>query len=81
MFPLFRSFLYFVLMLGLCVHRLDIVSMVMLCSNLCVYVLMCFLPCFMLRSTSVHVYTLESMFYHVYVLDFTYSHTCFHAYV
>ena len=36
MFPLFRSSLCFVLMLGLCAHMLHIMSMVMLCSNLCV---------------------------------------------
>ena len=36
MFPLFHSFLCFALMLGLCAHMLDIMSMVMLCSNLCV---------------------------------------------
>ena len=31
--PLFA----FVLMLGLCAHMLDIMSIVMLCSNLCVH--------------------------------------------
>ena len=36
MFPLFRSSLCFMLMLGLCAYMLDIMSMVMLCSNLCV---------------------------------------------
>ena len=35
MFPLLRSSLCFVLMLGLCAHRLDIVSIVMLCLDLC----------------------------------------------
>ena len=37
MFPLFCSSLCFVLMLGLCAHMLDIMSIVMLCSNLCVH--------------------------------------------
>ena len=36
MFPLFRSSLCFALMLGLCAYMLDIMSMVMLCSDLCV---------------------------------------------
>ena len=36
MFPLFRSFLGFALKLELCAHMLDIMSMVMLCSDLCV---------------------------------------------
>ena len=36
MFPLFRSSLCFALMLGLCAHMLDIMSMVMLYSDLCV---------------------------------------------
>ena len=35
MFPLFRSSLCFALMLGLCAHVLDTMSMVMLCSDLC----------------------------------------------
>ena len=34
-----------------------------------------FLPCFMLRSTSIHVYMLGFMFFHVYVLSF-YKFTC-----
>ena len=38
-FPLFRSFFHFILMLGLCAHMLNIISMVMLCSDLCVRVL------------------------------------------
>ena len=36
MFHLFHSSLCFSLMLGLCAHMLDIPSMVMLCSDLCV---------------------------------------------
>ena len=39
MFPSFHSSLYFALVLGLCAHMLDIMSMVMLCSNLCVCML------------------------------------------
>ena len=39
MFPLFRSSFCFALMLGLCAHMLDLVSMVMLCLDLCVYAL------------------------------------------
>ena len=35
MFPLFHSSLCFALMLGLCAHVLDTMSMVMLCSDLC----------------------------------------------
>ena len=34
-FPLFHSSLCFALMLGLCAHLLDIMSMVMLCLVLC----------------------------------------------
>ena len=45
MFPLFRSSLYFALMLGLCAHMLDIMSMVMLCSDLCVCMLFCHILC------------------------------------
>ena len=37
MFPLFRSSFCFMLKLGLCAHMLDIMSMVMLCSDLCLY--------------------------------------------
>ena len=39
MFPLFCFSLCFVLMLGLCAHMLDIMSMVMLCLDLCVCML------------------------------------------
>ena len=39
MFPLFRSSLCFALMLGLCAHMLDVMPMVMLCSDLCVCML------------------------------------------
>ena len=39
MFPLFGSSLCFALMLGLCAHVLDTMSMVMLCSDLCVRML------------------------------------------
>ena len=39
MFPLFGSYLCFALMLGLCAHMLDNMSMVMLCSGLCVSML------------------------------------------
>ena len=35
MFPLFRSSLCFALMLGFCAHMLDIMSMIMLCLDLC----------------------------------------------
>ena len=48
------------------------------CLWLCftrIYVFVCFLPCFMLRSASVHAYMLGFTFFHVYVLAFTYSHT------
>ena len=38
-FLLFHSSFCFMLMLGLCAHMLDIMSMVMLCSDLCVHVL------------------------------------------
>ena len=47
------------------------------CLWLCftrIYVFVCFLPCFMLRSASVHAYMLGFTFFHVYVLAFTYSH-------
>ena len=67
MFPLFHSSLCFALMLRLYAHMLDTMSMIMLCLDLYVYAL---LPCFMLRSTSVHGYVLGSIFYHVYVLVF-----------
>ena len=77
MFLLFCSSFCFGLMLGLCAHVLDTMSMVMLCSNLCARML---LPCFMLRSASVHAYMLGFMFFHVYVLAFTCSHTRCHAY-
>ena len=76
MFPLFHSSFCFMLMLGLCAHMLGIMYMVMLCSDL---VFVCFLPCFMLRSTSVHAYILGFMFYHAYVLAFPCSHTYCHA--
>ena len=36
---------------------------------------MCFLPCFVLRSVSVHVCMIGSMFYHVFALNF-YMFTC-----
>ena len=39
MFPLFCSSFCFVLMLGLCVHVLDTMSVVMLCSDLCAHML------------------------------------------
>ena len=39
MFPLFCSYLFFALMLGLCAHTLNVMSMVMLCSDLCVHTL------------------------------------------
>ena len=39
MFPLFHSSLCFLLMLGLRAHMLDIMSMVMLCLDLCVCML------------------------------------------
>ena len=35
-----------------------------------IYVFICFLQCFMFRSTSVHAYMLGFMFFHVYVLGF-----------
>ena len=46
-----------------------------LCSDLCVHAL---LPCFMIRSTSVHAYMLGFMFFHVYVLSF---YVCFSTYM
>ena len=70
MFPLFCSSFCFILKLGLYAHMLDIMSMVMLCLDL---LFICFLPCFMLRSASIHSYMLESMFYHAYELAFTCS--------
>ena len=48
------------------------------CLWLCfawIYVLICFLPCFMLRSAYVHAYMLGFMFFHVYLLALTCS-TC-----
>ena len=39
MFPLFRSSLCFVLILRLRAHMLDVMSMIMFCSNLCVCML------------------------------------------
>ena len=48
------------------------------CLWLCfawIYVLICLLPCFMLRSASVHAYMLGFMFFHVYQLALTCS-TC-----
>ena len=39
MFPLFCSSFHFVFMLGLCAYVLDTMSMVMLCSDLCVRML------------------------------------------
>ena len=36
MFPFFCSSLCFALMLGLCAHMLDVMSMVMLCLDLCI---------------------------------------------
>ena len=66
MFSMFCSSFCSMLMLGLCAHMLDIMFMVMLGSNLCV---LCFLPCYVLRSASVHAYMLGFMFYHVYVLS------------
>ena len=53
------------------------------CLWLCfarIYVLVCFLPCFMLRSAFVHAYMLGFMFFHVYVLAFTCSHARCYAY-
>ena len=58
MFPLFCSFLFFALMIGLCAHVLDTMSMGML------------FPCFVLRSASVHAYMLGFTFFHVYMLSF-----------
>ena len=73
MFSMFCSSFCSMLMLGLCAHMLDIMFMVMLGSDLCV---LCFLPCYVLRSASVHAYMLGFMFYHVYVLS---SHTFTHV--
>ena len=67
MFPWFCSSLCFVLMLELYAHMLDIMSMVMLCTDL--FVCMLF-PCFMFRSAFVHAYMLGSTFFHIYVLSF-----------
>ena len=39
MFPLFCSSFCFILMLGLCGHVLDTMSMVMLCLDLCAHML------------------------------------------
>ena len=60
-----------------------------LCLWLCldppcpIYVFMCFSPCFMLRSTSIHAYILGFMFFHVYVLAFTclYMLPCLYVYI
>ena len=56
-----------------------LISFLWLCFAL-IYVFVCFSPCFMLRSASVHAYVLGFMFFHVYVLAFTRSHSC-HAYM
>ena len=57
----------------------------MLLAKLCqIYVFMHFFPCFLLRSTSIHVYMLGFMFYHVYVLSFymfTCMFLCLYAYI
>ena len=48
------------------------------CLRLCfarIYVFVCFSPCFMLISASVHAYMLGFSFLYVYVLAFTCSHT------
>ena len=45
MFSLFRSSLCFALMLGLCAHMLDIMYMVMLCSDPCVFYAFCHVLC------------------------------------
>ena len=59
MFPLFCSSLCFVLMLGLCAHMLDIMSMVMLCSDLCVRKL------FAMFCVEIHVCTCLYAWIHV----------------
>ena len=64
MFPFFCSSFCFALMLGLCAHVLDNMSMAMLCSDLCACML------FAIFSASVHAYMLGFMFFHVYVLAF-----------
>ena len=49
-----------------------------------IYVFKHFLPCFVLRSTFIHVYTLGFMFYHVYMLSFymfTCMFLCLYAYI
>ena len=67
MFPMFCSSFCSMLMLGLCAHMLDTMSMVMLCLDLCVCMLFAI---FMLRSASVHAYMFGFTFFHVYVLSF-----------
>ena len=76
MFPFFCSSFCFALMLGLCAHVLDNMSMAMLCSDLCFLFL--FLFCIDVRVMAmlaiffafVHAYMLGFMFFHVYVLAF-----------
>ena len=78
MFPWFCSSLCFALLLGYALTCL--ISCLWLCFAR-INVFMCFSPCFMLRSASVHVYMLGFAFFHVYVLGYTCLHACFYAYM
>ena len=67
----------------LCSSCHDLFMFLIPCLWLCfaqIYVRICFLSCFMLRSASIHAYMLGFMFFHVYVLAFTCSHMHCHAY-
>ena len=67
MFPFFRS--SFLLYVDLGYVLTCLISCLWLCFSR-IYVFVCFLPYFMLRSALVHAYTLGFMFFHAYVLSF-----------
>ena len=75
-FPCFMLFLSFSLMLELHVH------IIVWCCWLCfaqIYVFVCFLPCFMLRPTFVHVYMLG--FCAILCLCAKFLHACMHVFM
>ena len=77
MFPLFRSSLCFALMLRLCAHVLDTMSMVMLCSDLCVRML------FAMFYAQIHICTCLYAWIHVLpclFASFNMFHMHCHAY-
>ena len=54
------------------------------CPWLCfaqIYVFVCFLPCFMLRSASVHACMLGFVFFHAFMLAFTFLDVHSHAFM